>query len=641
MKRQAYSQFEFKSFDEETGEFEGMASTPSTDRMGDIVEPLGAEFTLPLPLLYQHRSSQPIGLVTFAKPGKNGIPVRGRVAKELLSIPWIQEAWTLIKANLIRGLSIGFMPKEMEPLNPKEPWGAQRFIKWDWMELSTVTIPANAEATILSIKSHDEEQLRAVSGARAAAPVVRLTSKAGVPVMHSTQGRNMKTFAEQIAANEAKRAASNARMSEIMQKAGDEGRTLDETEAQEYDALQAEVKAVDAHLVRLRAQEVANAAAAAPVTAVAGADPESATRARQGVIVMGKSNLPPGTAFARYAMALAASRGSKYEAIEMAKRWRDSTPEVELFLKAAVAAGTTTDANWAGPLVYATNMATEFIEFLRPMTIIGRIQGLRRVPFNIRMPSQTAGASAGWVGQGAPKPVSKLDFGTVTLGFTKTAVIIALTEELVRFSNPSAEAIVRQDLAEAIAQFSDQQFIDPDVSASGTTSPASITNGLTPVTMSGTTIAAVDTDVRALLNKFITGNIPMRAPVWIMHPRTALYLSMLRTANDVYVFPQINMNGGTFYGFPVITSANVPVDTGNDTWITLMDAAEVFLADDGGITLDTSTEASIQMNDAPDAGAQSLVSLWQNNMVGLRAERYINYKRRRDLGVGIIQDVSY
>jgi hypothetical protein len=50
MKR-AHSLLTIKSFDESSGEFEGIASTPSTDRMGDIVEPKGAKFTLPMPLL--------------------------------------------------------------------------------------------------------------------------------------------------------------------------------------------------------------------------------------------------------------------------------------------------------------------------------------------------------------------------------------------------------------------------------------------------------------------------------------------------------------------------------------------------------------------------------------------------------------
>jgi hypothetical protein len=76
-------------------------------------------------------------------------------------------------------------------------------------------------------------------------------------------------------------------------------------------------------------------------------------------------NLAKGTAFTRYAMALAASKGNLVQAAETAKQWKESTPEVERVLKAAVAAGTTTDSAWASPLVDYRMMAEEFIELLR------------------------------------------------------------------------------------------------------------------------------------------------------------------------------------------------------------------------------------------------------------------------------------
>ena len=58
--------------------------------------------------------------------------------------------------------------------------------------------------------------------------------------------------------------------------------------------------------------------------------------------------------------------------------------------KAAVAVGTTTDATWAGPLV-VTQPLNEFLELLRPRTLLGRIPGLRQVPFNVSVPTQTTG----------------------------------------------------------------------------------------------------------------------------------------------------------------------------------------------------------------------------------------------------------
>ena len=90
----------------------------------------------------------------------------------------------------------------------------------------------------------------------------------------------------------------------------------------------------------------------------------------------------------------------------------------------------------------------------------------------------------------------------------------------------------------------------------------------------------------------------------------------------------------------MVTSTSVPIDTGADTYIILMDAGSVLLADDG-IKIDVSREASLQMDSTPTDAAASQVSLWQNNLVGLRCERRICYRRRRDAAVQVLSAVSY
>jgi HK97 family phage major capsid protein len=153
-------------------------------------------------------------------------------------------------------------------------------------------------------------------------------------------------------------------------------------------------------------------------------------------------------------------------------------------------------------------MASEFIEFLRPLTIIGRIPALRRVPFNIRMPLQDTGSSVSWVGEGLAKPVTKFHFDTATLRFAKAAGIVVLTEELVRFSNPSAESLVRTDLAAAIRQFLDEQFVDPTVVAVVNVSPASITNGAGTVAPPGTAAEDFHNDLRLALTQMMSNIDP-------------------------------------------------------------------------------------------------------------------------------------
>lgn len=654
-KQFAYSLFTVKSIDEERREIEGWATTPSPDRVGDVVLPMGAQFELPLPLLWQHRSFEPVGHVIKAKATKEGIPVTVKVFKAPDDAPAslkerLELAWHSVKMKLVRGFSIGFVPIKyafMEDSNGIE------FQEWDWLELSLVTIPANIEATIDNIKSVDRPLLRAALGAQHRGSVVLSKPSPGAAGIQSTFGRanKVKTIKEQLEAFNADRKAALDRMTAIMGKAAEESRTLDETESAEYDELQSKVKALDSHISRLEAHEkqIATSSGMTPVPGAAtsspgAADPAaSASASRSGSILSVSRNLPKGTAFTRYAIALAASKGQRYEAIEIAKRWQDTTPEVGLALKAAVDPGTSLDATWAAPLAPLTTMATEFIDLLRPATIIGRMPGFRRVPFNISMPRKTAGSSAGWVGQGAPKPVSELAFDTLTLGLSKIAGIVVLTSELVRISNPAAEGVVRQDMIDVISQFSDQQFIDPTVAAVANVSPASVTNGVTPRVSTGATVAAVTNDVQAVMATLANSDMDWTTAAWVMRPATALHLSMLRTAQDVFAFPGISITGGVFFGLPVIVSNNVPLSaiTGDSSIIALVVAGDILLADDGAVTLDVSTQASLQMATDPSAGAQALVSLWQNNLIGLKAERFINWQKRRTTAVGFISEVQY
>lgn len=152
----AYSLLNIKSYDVEQRIIKGIATTPSPDRVDDIVEPQGAEFALPIPFLWQHAHSLPIGQVTEANVSEEGIEVTVQIAnieEEGDLKRRIDEAWQSIKSGLVRGLSIGFRGLEVEEI-PRS-WGL-RFKKWEWFELSAVTIAANAEASITEIKSMAE-----------------------------------------------------------------------------------------------------------------------------------------------------------------------------------------------------------------------------------------------------------------------------------------------------------------------------------------------------------------------------------------------------------------------------------------------------------------------------------------------------
>jgi HK97 family phage major capsid protein len=482
-----------------------------------------------------------------------------------------------------------------------------------------------------------------------------LGSLAGIAMLGQT-----KTIGEQIADLVQTREAKSVQMSAVMQKSIDEGRSADAAEGEEFDTLDAEVKALDADIVRLKKLEDIQKSKA---TVVDGSSSAAATQSRAGVQVKNTQKLEPGIAFARYAMCKMASQMNPGIALDMAKRHYPENEGIVKALefeargdkfanimKATVEAGTTLDATWAAPLVDYQNFTGDFVEFLRPQTIIGQfgtgnIPSLNRIPFNVRIAGQTTGGNGYWVGEGAPKPLTQFDFTATELRWAKVASIAVLTNELIRFSSPSAERLVRDGLAAAIIERIDLDFVNPAKTAVANVSPASITNGATAIASSGSTADDIRADVQALWAPFIAARNPPRTAVYIMDSTTALALSMMQNPLGQSEFPGLTMNGGVFLGVPVVVSDYLPSDTSGGM-IVLVNARDIWLADDGQVTIDASREASLQMLDNPtnnsaSGTATSLVSMFQTNSTAFLAERYINWARRRSSGVAYLTGVNY
>lgn len=120
--------------------FSGIASTDSIDRAGDTLNPRGAVYRLPVPLLLQHDATKPIGWVRGATVTSRGIEVDCEIAE---GIGEADEAWKMVKSGLVSGLSVGFLPLEAKPTAT-----GLHFERWDWHELSLVTIACNADAKV-------------------------------------------------------------------------------------------------------------------------------------------------------------------------------------------------------------------------------------------------------------------------------------------------------------------------------------------------------------------------------------------------------------------------------------------------------------------------------------------------------------
>lgn len=464
----------------------------------------------------------------------------------------------------------------------------------------------------------------------------------------------MKTYAEHIASLEATRAQKSERMKEIHKAAVDESRTMNTAESEEFETLKGEIKTIDTDLARTKDLETIDKATATPIDGKTRSElPASTTPLSAGNLQLKTvEKLEPGIAFARYGMCLFATKGDHAKAFQLAQKYYPQTESIcktlkaqseganlqeMMKLKTSIAAGTTTDATWAAPLVYANTFGGDFIEFLRAKTLIGQAS-FRRVPFNVRIGGQNGGTTGYWVGQGKAKPVSKASFNATTIPFTKIAGIAVMTQELMRFSDPSAERLVRDDLAKAVIERADADLFDPDIAAVATVNPAGLLNGVSPVAGPAGPVDA-DSIRCALLRLWAPWDSTYigNSPAYFTTPSVARFLAFTRDALGNPAFPGVTPKGGTLDGIPLYVSQYLANNGGSaGSPFILVDQDEIFLADDGNVTVDFSTEASIEMSDAPTAasgvptaGSVNTVSMFQTNSMALKAERFIWWGPRR------------
>lgn len=136
---------------DEEGMFEGYASTfGNVDRQNDIVMP-GAfmdSLRMRMPkVLLQHNMDKPIGKCMEVREDNKGLYVK---AKLVTSTTDGKDAYELVKAGVIDSMSIGYV---VEQADFDQQTGVRKIEKMDLYEFSLVTMPANEEAMITTVKS--------------------------------------------------------------------------------------------------------------------------------------------------------------------------------------------------------------------------------------------------------------------------------------------------------------------------------------------------------------------------------------------------------------------------------------------------------------------------------------------------------
>lgn len=324
------------------------------------------------------------------------------------------------------------------------------------------------------------------------------------------------------------------------------------------------------------------------------------------------------------------------------QNFRNADALLELHTRAGVSAADAADLRGRNPVL--TDLAGE----VRRLSILGNLPGVVRLPFMSSTIAMGGAVRAYWIAQGKAVPASPITFGDPQLLDDRTvgALLIA-RDRFLREAGAQAERALAEELIRATAEAFDTALIDVANDGTGD-APASITYGGYKTECSGVDLEAIDNDLSGLVQ--VLADEDLRAAAWVMHPRSAVYISALRsTSGGCPTFPALGVNGGTLYGIPVITSTGVPIseDSPATTQISLLIGSGIAVAG-GEVELHTSKQGTIEMADdptgdaaTPTAQSKQAVSLFQNNCTALMTIGHINWRARRSTVAATLTGVTY
>lgn len=292
----------------------------------------------------------------------------------------------------------------------------------------------------------------------------------------------------------------------------------------------------------------------------------------------------------------------------------------------------------AGGFIVPPAYSTEIIELLYPQSVVRAAgPGVVQMPNGtLRYPKLTGGASATYIGENAAITASQQTFGQLVLTFKKLAALVPLSNDLIRFSSPSADAVVRDDIVRQIASAENSAFLRNDGTASTPKGLRYWVDAARLVTSAGTSLANMVTDMGALIQALLNANVPITRGAWFMSPRTWWSLYSVQTTTGAFVFRD-EMMRGTLIGYPFFRSTQIPttLGAGTSTEMYLVDMADVVIGEAQDLRIDASAEAAY----VDSSG--TVVAAYSQDQTIVRAITEHDIAMRRSESIAVLQTVAY
>ncbi len=330
----------------------------------------------------------------------------------------------------------------------------------------------------------------------------------------------------------------------------------------------------------------------------------------------------PSLALARVGLATARARREGPDTETMLRKMFPGDHRAEAILRATQSPLTTTDEGGGAELLQ--ELAADFIGGLTSLSAAARLSALAvQAELDragaVRIPS-ASGATAHFVEEGGPIPVTMAEFDDARLEPRKLCALTVVTEELLKRSN-AAQALDLL-LREATARAMDAALFDS--TAGDGARPAGLLHGVTPVSgFPGGDLVSVIEDVAALMAA-VTPVSGAASAVLIASPARAARLGIKAPGLAV----------------PVLASGGVP----EDRLIAVVPQAVAIGT--GGIAFESSKYAAVHMSDAAlalvDSGtADPIRSMYQTGAVSLRLILETAWAKRHAAAVAYVEGTQW
>lgn len=330
----------------------------------------------------------------------------------------------------------------------------------------------------------------------------------------------------------------------------------------------------------------------------------------------------------------------------------------------------------SGGFIVPPDYANEIIELLRPKAVV-RSSMPRTMPMprgTMTLPGQKSAATASYGGEQKAIGQSQQGLNNIVASYKKLTALVPVSNDMMRYADPAADAFVRDDLVKVMALREDLAFILGDgtldsprgflsfangwatanggTAGSWNTSANSVlaVNGADPANSTGGnfitsnptyTLATVAQELGGAVNRLDTANVPDDRRVWLMHPRSYNYLFNVQNSLGVYVYRE-ELLTGKLLGYPF--KKTTQIGTGYwDASGSNKDLSFVFLVEmDEALVLDSmSLELAVSREGMYVDSGGATVSAFQSDQTLIRAIAEHDFQMRHDQSVAVIQGVRW